>query len=71
MNQNNQWLVKDIYEKGWANDQPIEEGDIIKLVNGENPEDHSTVSFFNRVEMAESITILDKDLKTKTYSIAL
>ena len=69
MNQNDQWLVKDIYEKGWANDQPIEEGDIIKLVNGENPEDHSTVSFFNRIEKAESITIIDKNLKTKTYSI--
>ena len=69
MNQNDQWLVKDIYEKGWANDQPIEEGDIIKLVNGENPEDHFTVSFFNRIEKAESITIIDKDLKTKTFSI--
>ncbi len=69
MNQNGQRLVKNIYEKGWANEQPIEEEDIIKLVNGENPEDHSTVSFFNRIEKAESITIKDKDLQTKTYSI--
>ena len=47
----------------------LEEGDILKLVNGENPEDHSTVSLFNRIEMAESITIKGKDLKTKTFSI--
>jgi two-component system, NarL family, sensor histidine kinase ComP len=69
MNQNDQLMVKNIYEKGWANEQPIEEGDIIKLVNGGSPEDHSTVSFFNRIEKAESITIKDKDLQTKTYSI--
>ena len=31
----------------------------------ENPEDHSTVSFFNRVEMAESITIIGKEFKHK------
>ena len=50
-------------------DNPIEEGDILKLVNGENPEDHSTVSLFNRVEKAKSITIEDKDLNTTTYHI--
>ena len=48
-------MVENIYEKGWANDQPIEEGDIIKLVNGIDPEDHSTVSLFNRVEMADPL----------------
>ena len=58
-------MVEKIYEKGWANDQPIEEGDILKLVNGENPEHHSTISLFNRVEKVESITIIDKDLKHK------
>ena len=30
---NNHWMVEKIYEKGWAYDQPIEEGDIVKLVN--------------------------------------
>ena len=63
-------MVEKIYEKGWAYDQPIEEGDILKLVNGGNPEHHSTISLFNRVEKVESITIIDKDLNTKTYSIA-
>ena len=35
--ENNQWMVEKIYETGWANDQPIEEGDILKLVNGMEP----------------------------------
>ena len=66
----NGWLKISMKKVGQM-DQPIEEGDIVKLVNGEKPEDHSTVSLFNRVEKAESITILDKDLNTtKTYSIA-
>ena len=38
-------MVKNIYEKGWANDQLIKEGDMIKLVNGENPEVHFIVTF--------------------------
>lgn len=67
---NNQWMVEKIYETGWANDQPIEEGDILKLVNGMDPEHHSTISLFNRVEKVRSITILDKELNTVTYSIA-
>ena len=67
--ENNQWMVEKIYEKGWAYDQPIEVGDILKLVDGESPEHHSTISIFNRVEKAESITIIDKDFKIKTYSI--
>ena len=45
-------MVEKIYEKGWAYDQPIEEGDILKLVNGGKPEHHSTISLFNRVEKA-------------------
>src|SRR4051812_9901267 len=60
--QNDQWIVETIYEKGWANNQPINEGDILKFVNGENPKGHSTVSLFNRVEKLKSITIVNQDL---------
>ena len=67
--ENNQWMVEKIYETGWAYDQPIEEGDILKLVNGMDPEHHSTISLFNRVEKVRSITILDKKLNIVTYSI--
>ena len=51
--------------------QPIEKGDILKFVNGQKPEDHFTVKWFNRAEMADNITILDKNLNTKIYSICL
>ena len=68
--QNNQWMVEDIYNEGWANGKPIEEGDIIKLVNEETPEKHSTVSLFNRIEKAESITVEDKDFNVTTYMVS-
>lgn len=67
---NNQWIVEKIYENGWAASQPIGEGDIIKFVDEKNPENHSTVKRFNRVEMAKSISILTENSKTKTFSIS-
>lgn len=66
----NQWIVENLYENGWVSSQPIEEGDILKLVNEQKPEEHSTVIWFNRVEMANSITILDENLNTKMFSIS-
>ena len=68
--QNNQWMVEDIYNEGWANGKPIEEGNIIKLVNEETPEKHSTVALFNRIEKAESITVEDKDFNVTTYMVS-
>ena len=47
---NHKWMVEDIYNEGWANGNPIEEGDIVKLVDEEIPEKHSTVALFNRIE---------------------
>ena len=67
---NNQWIVESIYENGWASSQPIEKGDILKLVDGKNPEEHFTVKWFNRAEMTNNITILDKNLNTKIFSIS-
>lgn len=67
---NNQWIVEKIYENGWASLQPLDEGVILELVDGKKPENHSTVVLFNRVEMANTITILDKNLKNKTFSIS-
>ena len=63
-------MVEDIYNEGWANGKPIEEGNIIKLVNEETPEKHSTVSLFNRIEKAESITVEDKDFNVTTYMVS-
>ena len=68
--QNNQWMVEDIYNEGWANGKPIEKGDIVKLVNEEIPEKHSTVTLFNRIEKAESITVEDKDFNVTTYMVS-
>ncbi|KAA9020504.1 sensor histidine kinase [Niallia endozanthoxylica] len=63
-----QWIVANIYENGWASSQPIVEGDILKLVNDQKPENHSTVKWFKRVEMADSITISNKNVNTKMYT---
>lgn len=68
--QNNQFIIESIYDKGWSKNQPIKEGDILKLVNGKNPKEHSTVVLFYRVEKAESITIEDRESKTTTYDIS-
>lgn len=57
--QNDHWIVNDIYDNGWAAYQQIEKGDIIHLINGKNPEEHDTVTKYNRIEKAESITIID------------
>lgn len=68
-NKNNQWIVNKIYKNGWASSQPIQIGDILELVDEKKTGQHSTVSRFNRVEMAKSITIMDKNTK-KTFSIS-
>ncbi|KXH78363.1 sensor histidine kinase [Sporosarcina sp. HYO08] len=67
---NNQWIVEKVYKNGWASNQSIEEGDVLELVDGERPEQHSTVTLFNRVEMAKSMTILDENLEQKTIEIS-
>lgn len=66
---NNHWIVKKIYRNGWAANQSIEEGDILELVDEKQPELHSTVIWFNRVEMANSITVSNKNSHIKTFSI--
>lgn len=68
--QNHKWMVEDIYHEGWANGKQIAKGDIVKLVNEEIPEKHSTVSLFNRIEKAGSITIEDKDFNVTTYRVS-
>jgi two-component system sensor histidine kinase ComP len=68
--QNNQFIIESIYEKGWSKNQPINEGDILKLVDGKNPKEHSTVNLFYRVEKAKDITIEGKDSKITTYDIS-
>lgn len=64
------WVVEQIYEHGWASSQPIEEGNIVELVDGKETEKHSTVRRFGRVEMAKTVTILDNDLKSRTFDIS-
>lgn len=67
--QNNQWIVERVDENGWASNQLINEGDVLEFVNGNQPEYHSPVKWFNRAEMVDSITILNKNMETKTFSI--
>jgi two-component system, NarL family, sensor histidine kinase ComP len=68
--QNQEWIIEDIYEKGWANNQPIKKGDVLKLVNNDKPELHSTVILFNRVEKARSVTIENEYQILNTYYIS-
>lgn len=56
-----QWIIERVYQNGWASDQSIKEGDILKLIDDEMPEKHASILMLSRVEMAESVTIIDKD----------
>ncbi|MBE1555112.1 sensor histidine kinase [Sporosarcina limicola] len=67
---NNHWIVEKKYENGWASNQSIEEGNIVEFVDGKKTEEHSTVKRFNRVEMANSITIMDNKLKVHKFNIS-
>ncbi|MFC4387855.1 sensor histidine kinase [Gracilibacillus marinus] len=66
----NQWIVEKTYEKGWVGNQAIDEGDIIKLVDGKTPEQHLSILLFDRVEKAHSITISDENLIENTFFIS-
>lgn len=67
--ENHQWMIEKVYDKGWAANQSIKKGDILTLVNGKKPEEHATVKHYQRVELADSITIIDDHSKSKTYQI--
>ncbi|WP_059172128.1 sensor histidine kinase [Bacillus sp. FJAT-27445] len=67
---NGQWLVKQLYGKGWAADSGIEKGDAIYLVNEAPPDKHRSVTRFGRVEMARNITITDKANSRQTYLVS-
>lgn len=64
------WIVTSKMDKGWSSTQSIVEGDIVKLVNGQEVEKHSTLQRFNVIEMADTITVENREFDTKTYSIA-
>lgn len=66
----NNWIVTSKMDKGWSSTQPIFEGDIIKYINGQAVEKHSTVMKYNMVEMADTITVENKRAEMKTYSVA-
>lgn len=67
----NQWVIEKVYESVWASSQSIEEGDIVVLVNGKTPAQHAPIKYLNKMELANSIVIIDKEFKiTKTYSIS-
>lgn len=63
------WIVTSKMDKGWSSTQPIEEGDIIKLVNGQEVEKHPTLKKFSMIEMADTITVENQDSEMKTYSV--
>lgn len=68
--QNSRWIIEEVHTDGWASKQHINEGDILLQINGNNPGNHATVKWFNRAEMANSITVLNQEMESKTYQIS-
>ncbi len=56
-----EWVVKSIHDTGWASTQPIEKGSIVQRIDGKKPDQHLTVTLFNRIEKANSITLSDHE----------
>ncbi len=67
---NGNWVVEQVYDKGWAARNPIEKGDIVQLINGIDPDEHKTVARFHYLEKAKSITIIDQQAYTNTYAVS-
>lgn len=54
-----EWVVSYVYDTGWASTQPVEKGDIVKLIDDKDPGRHLSAVLFKRVEKAESVTLSD------------
>ncbi|MFS0647365.1 ATP-binding protein [Siminovitchia sp. 179-K 8D1 HS] len=67
---NGNWVVEQVYDKGWAARNKIDKGDIVQAINGIDPGEHKTVALFTHVEKAKSITIIDQQGKTHTYAVS-
>lgn len=68
--ENEEWLVDEIYKEGWASNHSIRKGDTITLIDGKKVEGHLTVNLLKRVEKAKTITISTREQKDEQYSIS-
>lgn len=65
-----QWIVEDIYQNGWAARESLEEGSILKQVDGKNPEENTAVRYFSIVEKAKTIMLEDSKGITGIYLVS-
>lgn len=68
--ENDKWVVEEIYQEGWASNHPIVSGDIVTLIDGNNVANHSTVILFNKIEKAKDIAVFTKDNKYEQYKVS-
>lgn len=65
-----QWVVENIYQNGWAARESLEEGSILKQVDGKDPEENRAVRYFSIVEKAKTIMLEDSRGITGIYTVS-
>lgn len=63
-------VVSGIYDNSWTSTKKIEIGDLIQSIDGKKPSEHETVKWFNRVEMANTFVVLDKNLQSQKFTVS-
>lgn len=64
-----QWIVEKIYQNGWAARESLEEGSILKQIDGKDPESNTAVRYFNIVEKAKTLMVEDSKGITGIYQV--
>ena len=67
-NDNDNWIVNQIYDNGWAYNQDIKIGDILQKINDEEPEQNNQVLKQQLVRTAKSLTLLGENGEEKKFS---
>ncbi|KGX89207.1 ATP-binding protein [Pontibacillus litoralis] len=57
-NSEGQWVVSDVEEHSWGWHRNIQPGTVILEIDGRSPEENETVTMFQTIENASSITVL-------------
>ncbi|WP_427107810.1 sensor histidine kinase [Lysinibacillus xylanilyticus] len=64
-----QYFVDNIYENSWGINKDIQPGDKVLKVNNLNPFHHNSIVYFQRIELANSLTILNATNETVTFFV--
>lgn len=69
LNKDKQYFVDTIYENSWGINRNIQPGDQILKVNNAHPSLHHSIIYFQRIELAESLTIINAANETVTFIV--